>query len=91
LWCLDQLDKYRPNELIDWIERDWAKICPVLLELGEHREGGRLAAYYGEQDCQEAVGLAGGSKPERSQAEIGHALEVAPSREEPSAGESESR
>ena len=27
-WCLAQLDKYRPNEFIDWIERDWAQVCP---------------------------------------------------------------
>ena len=25
-WCLAQLDKYRPNELIDWMARDWAEL-----------------------------------------------------------------
>jgi hypothetical protein len=44
-WCLDQLDKYRPNKLIDWIERDWSQVCPDLSSLGDHRKRGRLTAF----------------------------------------------
>ena len=28
VWCLAQFNKYRPNEFIDWIERDCGQVCP---------------------------------------------------------------
>ena len=29
-WCLAQFDKYRPNDLIDWMERNWGQAAPSL-------------------------------------------------------------
>jgi len=39
VWCQSQLNKYRPNEVIDWIMHDWAQVCPYIsIPGGDYRE-----------------------------------------------------
>lgn len=35
-WCLAKLAKYRPNEFIDWMTRDWVQVCPQMTRSFSH-------------------------------------------------------